>query len=202
LKLSGIPLRFSAKDRSWIRLTDYLGVAKYHHYCRGRVATQYCSFQKKKQQPHEWMAWHDEAHFEGFRKLSAAVDHFVADHFRRWTFGGHEPINILVYYPLLVVQGELLEARPAGKGGVRLSRRPHISFRRSEFVKGDERGYQINVVQERYSPRFVSLVERESEGMARLLRRRHREVRRAIGGIVRQARRFKSPDRIRAAMEP
>jgi hypothetical protein len=146
------------------------------------------------------MAWHDEAHFDAFRKLSAAVDHAVTDHFRRWTFNGDEPINIQLYYPVLVVQGELFEARP-GRGTVHLERRGHIPLRRSEFVAEEERDYQIDVVQERHLLRFVGLVERESSRMARLLRRRHREVQRAIERIGRQARRFKSPERIRAAME-
>jgi hypothetical protein len=202
LKFSGIPVRFPTKKRpnEWIRFTEYLDVEKYHHYCRGRVATQFCSFQKKRQQPHDWMAWHDETHFDAFRKLSAAVDHAVADHYRRWTFDGEEPINIQLYYPVLVVQGELLEARST-RGTVRLSRRSHIAFRRSEFVEGEERSYQIDVLQERHFPRFVALAERESERMARLLQRRQRQVRDAIDRIVRGARRFKSPERIRKAME-
>lgn len=202
IKVSGLPVKFPAKDRphEWLRLTDYLDVEKYHHYCRGRVATQYCSFQKKKQPSHDWMAWHDEVHFDAFRKLSAAADHSVADHFGRWSFGDHEPVNIQIYYPILVVQGELIEARPV-RSTVRLRRRPHIAFRRSEFVKGEEKAYQIDVVQERYLPRFVAHVERESKRMATLPRRRHRDVRRAIERIARHAGRFKSPERIRAAME-
>ncbi len=202
LKLSGLPVKFPVKGRphDWTRLTDYLGAEKYHHYCRGRVATQYCSFQKKRQPPNDWMAWHDEAHFEAFRKLSVAVDHAVADHFRRWTFRGEEPINIQVYYPVLVVQGELLEARPS-RGTLHLASRGHIAFRRSEFLEGEERHYQIDVVQERHFMRFLALVERESNQMAGLLRRRHREVRSAIERIARRARRFKAPERIRAAME-
>lgn len=203
LKLSGLPVKFPAKGKpqAWTSLTHYLRVEKYHHYCYGRVATQYCSFQKKRQPPNDWMAWHDEAHFDAFRKLCAAVDHGVTDHFRRWTFTGEESINIQLYYPVLVVQGELFEARPAG-GTANLARRGHISFRRSEFVAEEERDYQIDVVQERHLLSFVRRVERESASMASLLRRRHREVRHAIERIARAARRFKSPERVRAAMEP
>lgn len=72
IKVSGLPVKFLAKERrhEWVRLTDYLAVEKYHQYCRGRVATQYCSFQKKKQPSHDWMAWHDDVHFDAFRKPS------------------------------------------------------------------------------------------------------------------------------------
>jgi hypothetical protein len=201
IKVSGLPVKFPLKTapQEWIRLSDYLNVEKWHHYCRGRVATQYCSFQKKKQ-TQDWMAWHDDAHFDSFRKLCSAVNHSVADHFKRWSFGGHESLNIQLYYPVLIVQGDLFEARPT-KGTLSLRRRSHLAFRRSEFVGGEERDYQIDVIQERYLPRFIHVVERESKKMAKLLRRRHREVRKAINKIVRQARRFKSPERIRAALD-
>lgn len=202
LHLSGIPAKFPMKGKPhrWIRFTEYLELEKYHHYCRGRVATQFCSFQRKKPSPQDWMAWHDETHFDAFRKLSAAVDHAVTDHYRRWRFDGPEPLNIQLYYPVLVVQGELLEARPT-KRAVHLSRRNHLAFRRSDFVAGEERNYQIDVVQERHFLRFVALVERESERIARVLRRRHRPVRDAIDRTARAARRFKAPERIRKAME-
>jgi hypothetical protein len=38
LKLSGLPVKFPANSRpqTWTSLTHYLGVEKYHHYCRGR----------------------------------------------------------------------------------------------------------------------------------------------------------------------
>lgn len=201
LKVSGLPVKFplEAATQRWIRLTEYLDAEKYHHYCRGRVSTQYCSFQKKKQ-AQDWMAWHDEAHFDAFRKVCAAVDHSVADHFRRWTFDGPEPLKVQLHYPLLVVQGDLFEAR-ATTGGLSLRRRSHLALRRSELVAGEETQYQIDVIQERYLPRLIRLVEGESEKMANLLRRRHREVRKAINTIVRHARRLKSPERIRAAMD-
>jgi hypothetical protein len=202
VQVSGIPVKVPAKGagRQWLRLTDYLGLEKYHHYCRGRVATQYCSFQKKKQPAHDWMAWHDEAHFDAFSKLSAAVDHSVAEHYRKWLFKGSEPLNLQLYYPVVVVQGELIEARPS-RIDVRLFRRSHMALRRSEYVGGQEKTYQIDVVQERHLPRLLAVIESESDRMAALLRRRHRAIRIAIDRIVRMARRFKSPERIRAAME-
>jgi len=47
IKLSGLPVKIIDTNR-WQRLSDFLGMAKYHHYCKGRVATQFCSFLSKK----------------------------------------------------------------------------------------------------------------------------------------------------------
>ena len=85
----------------------------YHHYCKGRVATQFCSFvEKKRQNANEWMATHEDSHFDSFRKLACAVDHYAAEHFKSWVFGGREPVNVEFYYPALVVQGDLLDVPP------------------------------------------------------------------------------------------
>lgn len=50
VKLSGLPVKIVDKDddSEWERLCDFLEMEKYHHYCRGRIATQFCSFQQKK----------------------------------------------------------------------------------------------------------------------------------------------------------
>jgi hypothetical protein len=87
VKLAGLPVKIPLEGEpdSWQMLADYLQMDKYHHYCKGRVATQFCSFTKKKAEQ-EWMATHDEAHFDSFRKLCAAVDHFADRHFKSWVF--------------------------------------------------------------------------------------------------------------------
>jgi len=71
---------------------------KYHHYCRGRVATQYCSFTRKKKGG-EWMATHAEEHFSSLRKLSDVVDHFVRKQFESFWFSGGDPerLNLEIY---------------------------------------------------------------------------------------------------------
>ena len=50
IKHAGIPVKIPVKGErdSWESLLDYLEMDKYHHYCRGLVATQFCSFTKKR----------------------------------------------------------------------------------------------------------------------------------------------------------
>lgn len=46
IKMAGLPVKIpDEKQRNqWESLSDFLDMSKYHHYCRGRVATQFCSF--------------------------------------------------------------------------------------------------------------------------------------------------------------
>ncbi|PYJ49393.1 MAG: hypothetical protein DME87_09855 [Verrucomicrobia bacterium] len=64
VKLAGLPVKVHDKQQqdTWERLSDFLGMEGYHHYCEGRVGTQFCSFAKKKSgRVEEWMmATHEE----------------------------------------------------------------------------------------------------------------------------------------------
>jgi hypothetical protein len=173
----------------------------YHHYCQGRVATQYCSFSEKKSgSQREWFATHEGSHFDALKKLCDATDYFMEMRFKSWKFGEKEWVNVEFYYPLLIVRGELLDAR-AGKRGVTLKRVPHLQFRRSVVVGGKEEDYQIDIIEERFLPKYLGIVDGELAKTARLLRRRQKVVRDTIDHILRKARRLRSPDRLRKVME-
>lgn len=202
IQLAGLPAKVPDKKypRSWQSLADYLEMDKYHHYCKGRVATQYCSFALKKKGPAEWMATHDDNHFDAFRKLGAAVDHYSRNHFESWTSGGPEYVNIEFYYPMLVVQGSLLEVRQS-RTALKISETNHVQYRMSTMVGKEQATYQIDVVTEQFFTKFLSVVDRELQKTRRLLQRRHSEVRRAIARIVKKSSRLRSPDKIRSAMD-
>lgn len=201
VKLAGIPAKIplQAQRDSWDSLPSFLGMQKYHHYCRGRVATQFCSFAQKKNLP-DWMASHDDAHFDAFKKVCAAVEHYIDAQFRGWVFDGRENINVEFYYPVVVFQGQLVEVR-LGRKALALTRTDHIQFRRSAFVGGEEADYQVNVVTERFFPKFLKIVEKELLKTARLMSQRQKAVRRAINTIVRRAKRLRSPEKIRETMD-
>ena len=202
IKLSGLPVkvRNGGSSRTWQPLMEYLGAEHWHHYCQGRVATQFCSFVKKRGGEREWMATHEGTHFDAFKKLCDAVDYYRDSHFRSWTFDDEEAVSIQIYYPVVVFQGELLEAVP-GKRTVRLRRAPHLQMRRSVATHGLERDYQIDVIQERYLPKYLDLVDEEIAKMTRLMRRRRAIIRKAVDDITRQARRLRSPEKIQSAMD-
>lgn len=203
VRAAGLPVKILAGPRNgrWQRLSEFLGMKDYHHYCVERVATQYCSFVRKGGSPQrEWMATHEGSHFDAFRKLADAVDFFQDRHFKSWRFGPHESINIEFYYPVLIVQGELLEARQARRS-VKLRRSNHLQFRRSAITRGAETTYQIDVIRESFFRGYLALLEGELEKTARLLRRRHVRVRASLEEIAAQAKVLKSPERVRDAMD-
>ena len=201
VRCSGLPvkIRDSGRRDSWTSLGDYLGVEKFHHYCKGRVATQFCSFSKKRGSD-DWMASHEDSHFSAFATLCHALEHAVDDHYRAWRPGRKEWINVQVYYPILVVQGELLDVSQRGTD-IAVRKASHISFRRTVVRKGQETTYQIDVVTERQLSRLLRVVDDEVARMCRLLQRRRKVVRRSIDYTTRRLSRLRSASKIREELE-
>jgi len=201
VKVSGLPVKFpeSEPEDSWVSLTDFLGFDKYHHYCTGRIATQFCSFQKKKDGS-QWMAWHDEQHFDALKKLCDVVENAQHRHFADWVFNGREDVNIQIYYPVLILQGELWDVRPSKKG-LSVKRVRHLQYRRSVATSKGEVEFQIDVIEERFLKSYLGIVDTEVTKAARLLRRRHAAVRVALDEITAKAKAAATPEERREAMD-
>ncbi|MGA2064794.1 MAG: hypothetical protein ABSG86_07485 [Thermoguttaceae bacterium] len=201
IKVSGLPVKIprGAVGGSWEMLSGFLRMETYHHWCAGRLATQFCCFQRKKNSG-EWMAHHEDSDFSSFVKLCDALDFYSKKHFQSWLFGEHENVNLQFYYPVLLVQGSLLDVRQRPRS-LRVSSTQHIHFRQSAIREGEEVDYHIDVVTERFFPRYLLLVENEMKKAARLMRRRGKIVRMAIDRIAKKAGRLRSPERIQAALD-
>lgn len=204
IKMSGLPVKFPDEKRKkgWKRLSDFLIMQDYHHYCKGRVGTQFCSFvRKKSNRKEEWMAIHEGTHYDSFKKLCDVTDYYVDKHFKCWEFDGSiEKLNVEFYFPLIVVQGELLDARES-KRSVNLRSAEHLQFRRSVTTKGKDCDYQIDVIRERFLPKYLDMVDAELKKTARLLRHRHKTVRSAIDSIVADAKDAESIEKMRQIMD-
>lgn len=199
VRLAGLPAKLvDPRTGRWTKLQEALHLEKFHHYCTPRVATQFCSFAKKG--ANEWMALHEGPHFDSFAKLCDAVDYFQHKHFTSWRFADKESVNVEFYYPVLVVQGELLEGR-VQKSGIALRAASHLQFRRTAIRGSEATPYQIDVVQEKRFPRFVAMLESELELTIKRLKARSRVVRDSVSRIVLKARRLRSPEAVRKAME-
>lgn len=201
VRYSGLPVKirdFGRRD-AWTSLGDYLGIEKFHHYCKGRVATQFCSFSKKRGSD-DWMASHEDAHFSAFATLCHALEHAIDEHYQSWRLGRKEWINVQVYYPMLVVQGELLDIRQKGTV-VAIRKATHIAFRRTVVRDGRQTTYQIDVTTERHLPRLLRLVDDEVARMCRLLQRRRKLVRRTVDYLARRLSRLRSAAKVREELE-
>ena len=203
VKLAGLPVKIQndKEPGSWEQLSEFLGMENYHHYCRGRIGTQFCSFAKKKSgRGEEWMAVHEGAHYDSFRKICDVVDYQVQKHFAGWTFGSYENVNVEIYYPAIILQGELLEAHET-KRSVALRSADHVQFRRSVATKGANVDYQIDIIRERRLPNYLKQIDEELDKTARLFRRRHEAVRAAIDAIAMEAKDVTDPEEKRRIMD-
>jgi len=198
VRVAGLPAKLLAPDGRWTPIQEALNLGKFHHYCASRIATQFCSFTRKQSQ--QWMAQHEGSHFDSFQKLCDAVDYRQDQHFKSWRFGPEELVNVEFYYPILVVQGDLLEARPRGTSVV-LKRAKHLQFRRTVIRGSVSRTYQIDVVTEVHFSRLLSLLDKELDTIARRIKARRRVVQRSVSRIVTSAKRLRSPDAVRRVME-
>jgi len=205
---SGVPVkvrRNGQPKKGWTYVADFLRMSDFHHYCTGRIATQYCSFSEKKSGnksgvAKEWMASHDDNHFGSFQKLCSALNHDVDKHFSNARLRGKEDTNLQLYYPVVVVSGDLLDVRP-GKKRILIRSAKHIHFVQSFISQGEERQYHLDVVTEGYFPAFLSRIDREVTRTVRALRRRRKDVRYSIDAITKSVQGLRSPAAIRKRLE-
>jgi hypothetical protein len=198
---SGLPVKFpdNRNRNSWICIADFLKVGKYHHYFKGTITSQFCSFFRKQNQG-QWMALHDDTHFESIQKLCLAANHSISEHYRSWHVGKNEPVNIQIYYPVLVLQGKLVEVIESQKG-VRIREAKYAHLVRSTIINGEESTFHIDIVVESFFRKYISMVDSEAEKMAYTLRRNNKQVKESINNILKSVGRVRNPEKIRKAME-
>lgn len=186
VKVSGIPIKFWDKNR-YIRLSEFTKMEKFHHYCKGEVATQYCSFQLKKDKS-SWMAFHIEEQHEMFNSLIQALEYGISEHFSNFTLppkGQEEGINIQIYYPLVILQSDLYSAS-LKKNRLSIRETDHVQFRKEIYLPGlnEWKKYQIDVITEKYLRDYLKLVMNEAERVSKTLRNKREQVHFSINKII------------------
>jgi hypothetical protein len=180
--MSGLPVMVPDETiyNGWKPLPEFLDFDSFHHYCKTPMGTQFCSFAMKKGagKP-EWMASHDESQFECIRQLPEIVDYLINTHYGSWVIGHEEPINLQVYYPILIVQGDLLAALTATTG-VTFSSADHLLIQRTFLREHIEQRHYIDVVQERKLADVLKVIQAEAKTMALRLGKKLPEIRDAI----------------------
>lgn len=196
IKTSGIPVKFWIKD-GYESFADFTELEKFHHYCAGEIATQYCAFQftTKGEQGRKWLAIHHETQHQTFESLLKALDYEIARHFDTWDPPDNineEQVDIKVYYPLLILQGDLYSASLRNKR-LSLKKSKHIRFRK-QFIspnKIDPETYQVAVITEDYLPSYLKIIDSEIEKMRRIFQRKKSRVLLSIEKIVEETKQAK-----------
>jgi hypothetical protein len=177
VKCSGTPIKLW-NGKGYTSTSDRLGFDKFHHYCKGPKATQYCSFTRKNDKA-PWIAMHSESHHHTFTSIINALEAATDDHYSSWRMpveGEQEPINIQFYYPLLVLQGDLYLAQLT-KSGLILEAKSHVQYRREVWSAKRRDIYQIDVIRENFMTDYLRIVDREMEAIKRRLKRRTKVIR-------------------------
>jgi hypothetical protein len=204
IKMAGIPAKLWTADGDVVSLPHYLMMTDYHHYCKDRISTQWCSFSPKDKgdAAKGWMASHDDIHFDDLAKLCDSVEFFIGRRYATWTPAGQEYVNLEFYYPILVLQNDVYDVQFVPGSGIRVTPTHHIRFRRSALVGAKEARYHIDVITEGFFPSFCELLEKEMDETRRRLTDKKEAIERAIGTILGHVLDAKSNTRdVRAAME-
>lgn len=205
IKLSGLPAKLivSSNPERWVALTKFLELQKHHHYYAGRIASQFCSFVQKKsgQSKGEWMASHDDGHFDAFRKLSDVVEYEIDRFYKAWLGAENRHVNLEFFYPIVVVQGDLLDVR-ATKRSVRLIKANYLRFKRSCVSGAQRRVYMIDVVRESFFKKYLGLVQSEINHVGRRIEDHKQLVNLSLDKIVDQVLSLPSEKKRHAAESP
>jgi hypothetical protein len=207
IKTSGIPVKFWKEDE-YESFADFTGLERFHHYCAEEIATQYCTFEftKKGRQDGKWLATHEEKQHQTFEKLLKALDYEIARHFDAWAPPNtinEEQVDIKVYYPLLILQGDLYSAYLRNKR-LSLKKSKHVRFRK-QFIspsKTEPETYQIAVITEDYLPSYLKIIDSELKKMTKILQRKKSRVLLSIEKIVDETKKAKGePESYRGYLE-
>jgi len=204
VKVSGIPVKLW-QENGYISLSEFIGMERFHHYCKGAIATQYCTYQLKKDKS-SWIAFHSEEQHDTFSSLIKALEYEIAKHFEDWGLpkkATKEEVNIQIYYPLVILQGSLYSAS-LGNNRLTLRKSKHVQFRKEFFLPRSNKveTYQIDVISEEYLRNYLKIIESEMIKTKKAFQRKRQEVILSIEKIVEQAKRLKKePESYREYLE-
>lgn len=192
LKVSGIPVKIWDRDRdSYLGMSEFAKMEKYHHYCSGEVATQYCTFKLKKDKS-AWIAFHSDEQHDTLNSIINILEYEIAKHYDNWSLPEKdeiEKVNIQIYYPLIIVQGDLYAAS-LQNNRLNIRKNNHIQFRRGLFLPytNEVETYQIDIINERYLSDYLKIIDSEMSRIKKMFQRNKDKVLLSIDKIVEEAR--------------
>lgn len=188
LHVSGMPDEIPGSAGGLTSVQSLLDLYSYfHHFKAGTIATQYCTFDRKRSD-RLWMATHDADDHGSMSKLCDYIVWSKKEARRTWAPAGEmkdEPISVCFYFPVFVVQNDLYEARQSTGGKVELSEVDRLLFRQSNAV-GAAGDFLIDVVRESALPQLLDEIEHDQGETAARIRKLHRgEFRQALESLWR-----------------
>lgn len=188
LKVSGIPVKFwDSNENRYMDFADFIGMEEFHHYCETKIATQYCTFQKKKEKS-GWIALHSEEQHDTLNKLIKGIDYEIAKHFGSYRLPDEvskEYVNVQIYYPLIILQGDLYSAC-LNNNRLILKKEKHLKFHKQFFPshKSEPEPYQIDVIVESHLPKYLKMIAAEVDKISKVFQQKNDLVSLSIQKII------------------
>jgi hypothetical protein len=214
VKCAGLPVQFLVKAPTqkgiargksgyeFRGLSDFLNFEKYHHYCKGPISTQYCTFTRK--DPNKpWVAFHEDEQHNSLNDLIFSLEATTDEYYKNYVVPRKneiEQINIEIYYPVLILQGPLYAASIKGKN-IKLVESNHIQYRKEYFSKDKQDSYQIDVITESFLPKYLRIIEGEMEKAKIIIKRKMKVVRESLDKLVEEARKKRKSETFRDIFE-
>jgi hypothetical protein len=160
-----------------------IGLEDFHHCFKQRLANNYCTFIEKKSR--EWMATHaDEQHRE-FSTLAMLAQltrekqlRVLEDYSRPQDAVQFCGVDLI--YPLLVAEGLLFDVRQNASGHVQLKSVNHVTYLKRQMWRGVRRYCPIDIVTEKFLPKFLRMIEAECRRTLVRLENRGEEILEAV----------------------
>ncbi|MCK4686799.1 MAG: hypothetical protein KAT66_01605 [Candidatus Lokiarchaeota archaeon] len=204
IKISGHPTYLYESDGSSISIADKLNFSKFHHYCNSVHCTQYCSFhQTKKGNLKKWIALHPDEQHNTFLGLIKCLNAKIDEHLNSYKLpekDEKECINLQLYYPILILQGDLYEAELVGDE-LKLTQSNHIVFKKQFASNKGNETYYIDVISERYLPDYLKLIDSGIKKINDRIRRKKSMFYDTLDILVSELKKAKNPKEFRKILE-
>lgn len=202
VKLSGSPVHFFKNENESTPFNEYLKLNKYHHYCTGPFATQYCSFQFVDKMK-KWIALHPEKQHDTFQNIVKCLNFNIDSHYASYRLpelGKPDSTNIQLYYPVLILQGDLYEAF-LEKDKLKIESRKHIQYSKQSVKDTEPTTIHIDVITEDYLPHLLKTINSEVKKITDQLRRRKEVITYSLQILVDTLREAEDPSEWREILE-
>lgn len=178
--LNGYPDGINEKEpEGVISIEDYFHFEKFHpNYKVKWIARQFCQMRPKvigKGSPKENIEWEvsHEGLYESIESLAKATNYFSSELKNSIVLeeDSKDFIHLGMIYPILLFAGQIFECRIIGKKYT-LFERSHLTFYKTFQSKTLEGTYHIDVIQENYLPKLLSIVNENNDKIVNRLKRK------------------------------
>jgi hypothetical protein len=171
IQLVGSMAKVRRDAGSFTRLDSLCGFGEFHHYSQNQVASQWCSFQKKKDGTGaaQWMALHSDDQHDSIAALLDATENFMAATAKELSNAAPNfapYAAVMQVMPTLILGGQLYTARLKEKG-ITIEKQDHALLRVQRASPGGiwAREYRVDVITVSYLAEHLETIAKESSAI-------------------------------------